>query len=78
MRVRIGDAECEAVASDGTFEVEPGRLAFAPWGSGWAEPGGAAARRMEPFLRVGDRAYRGRLTPNESAGASTPSGTRTP
>src|SRR3712207_4315795 len=38
--VRIGDVELEAVASDGSFEVEEGQLAFAPGSSGWS--GGAA------------------------------------
>ena len=52
-RVRIGDAEHEAVASDGTFEVDPGKLAFAPGSSGWVEPGGATTRWMELFLRGG-------------------------
>lgn len=53
LSVRIGDAECEAVASDGTFEVDPGRLAFAPGSSGWVEPGGGTMRWMELFLRGG-------------------------
>ncbi len=54
VRVRIGDAELEAVASDGSFAVESGRLAFAPGSSGWARAGGAETRWMELFLRGGN------------------------
>jgi len=53
VRVRIGDAEQEATASDGSFDIEPGRLAFAPGSSGWATPRGEALRWMELFLRGG-------------------------
>ena len=52
LRVRIGEAEHEAVASDGTFEVAEGELAFAPGSSGWATQAGEA-RWMELFLRGG-------------------------
>src|ERR687896_570893 len=38
IRVRIRRAEREAVASDGSFAVEPGRLAFSPGSSGWRYP----------------------------------------
>ena len=51
--VRIGDVEREATASDGSFEVEEGELAFAPGSSGWARPGGKEVRWMELFLRGG-------------------------
>jgi hypothetical protein len=53
VRVRIGDTEREAVASDGSFSVEPGQLAFAPGSSGWPTKGGAV-RWMELFLRGGN------------------------
>jgi len=53
LRVRIGDATHEAVASDGSFAVEPGRLAFAPGSSGWTTAGGET-RWMELFLRGGN------------------------
>jgi len=43
----------EAVASDGTFEVETGQLSFAPGSSGWASPEGGETRWMELFLRGG-------------------------
>ena len=52
LRVRIGDREHEAVASDGSFEVSEGELAFAPGSSGWAAEAGEK-RWMELFLRGG-------------------------
>ena len=54
VRVRIGEVEREAVASDGTFEVEPGQLAFAPGSSGWTDANGGETRWMELFLRGGN------------------------
>ena len=53
MRVRIGDVELEAIASDGSFAVEPGQLAFAPGSSGWPGARGGDVRWMELFLRGG-------------------------
>jgi hypothetical protein len=53
VRVRIGAVELDAVASDGSFEVEPGQLAFAPGSSGWTI-GGRETRWMELFLRGGN------------------------
>jgi hypothetical protein len=53
VRVRVGEEELEAVASDGSFEVEQGRLAFAPGSSGWADARGGETRWMELFLRGG-------------------------
>jgi S-adenosyl-l-methionine hydroxide adenosyltransferase len=53
VRVRIGDAEREALASDGSFAVEPGRLAFSPGSSGWRYPLDGETRWMELFLRGG-------------------------
>jgi hypothetical protein len=52
--VRIGEQECEAVVSDGTFAVEPGRIAFAPGSSGWRGEAGRDTRWMELFLRGGN------------------------
>jgi hypothetical protein len=54
VRVRIGAVELDAVASDGTFAVEPGQLSFAPGSSGWPSRGGAETRWMELFLRGGN------------------------
>jgi len=54
IRVRIGDVEQEATASDGSFAVEPGRLAFSPGSSGWASAHGQATIWMELFLRGGN------------------------
>ena len=51
--VRIGEVEHEATASDGGFEVEEGKLAFASGSSGWVRPGGKKLRWMELFLRGG-------------------------
>jgi hypothetical protein len=53
IRARIGDVEREALASDGSFSVEPGQLAFAPGSSGWPTKSGAV-RWMELFLRGGN------------------------
>ena len=53
VRVRIGDVELEAAASDGSFDVEEGRLAFAPGSSGWPTRDGGRAAWMELFLRGG-------------------------
>ena len=53
-RVRIGDAEMEATASDGSFAGEPGELAFAPGSSGWPDAKGGQLRWMELFLRGGN------------------------
>jgi S-adenosylmethionine hydrolase len=53
LRVHLGDVEREATASDGSFEVEEGELAFAPGSSGWPRPGGQEVRWMELFLRGG-------------------------
>jgi S-adenosylmethionine hydrolase len=54
VRVRIGDVVREAIASDGSFAVEPGQLAFAPGSSGWAVGPGGEIRWMELFLRGGN------------------------
>jgi hypothetical protein len=53
LRIRIGDTEREASASDGSFEVEEGKLAFAPGSSGWPGVSGKEVRWMELFLRGG-------------------------
>ena len=52
--VRIGDAEQDAMVSDGSFAVEPGQLALAPGSSGWPCPHGGETRWMELFLRGGN------------------------
>jgi hypothetical protein len=49
VRVAIGGVERDAIASDGSFEVGEGELAFAPGSSGWGE-----IRWMELFLRGGN------------------------
>src|SRR5215212_3935072 len=53
LRIRIGNTEREATASDGSFEVEEGSLAFAPGSSGWPGVSGKEVRWMELFLRGG-------------------------
>ena len=53
VRVRIGDSELEATASDGSFDVEEGGLAFAPGSSGWPTGDGERTTWMELFLRGG-------------------------
>ncbi len=54
IRVRIGSVEQEAIASDGSFEVQSGQLAFAPGSSGWTNAEGEETRWMELFLRGGN------------------------
>jgi len=54
IRVRIDDVEQEAVMSDGSFDVKPGQLAFAPGSSGWTTPRGEEIVWMELFLRGGN------------------------
>jgi len=54
VRVKIGEQEQEAIASDGSFAVKPGQLAFAPGSSGWTNPQGEETRWMELFLRGGN------------------------
>jgi hypothetical protein len=53
MRLRLSGGEHEAIATDATFAVAPGQLAFAPGSSGWSSPRGAETRWMELFLRGG-------------------------
>jgi len=53
VRVRIGGEELTATASDGTFGVEEGELAFAPGSSGWRDARGEETVWMELFLRGG-------------------------
>lgn len=53
IRVCIGDVEKQAIASDGSFAVKPGQLAFAPGSSGWTDAQGEEIRWMELFLRDG-------------------------
>jgi S-adenosylmethionine hydrolase len=52
-RVGIGDVEREAYVSDGSFEVEEGKLALAPGSSGWTYAAGEETVWMELFLRGG-------------------------
>ncbi len=54
LRVRIRDAEMEAIASDGSFAVEHGKMSCAPGSSGWSTKEGAELRWMELFLRGGN------------------------
>ncbi len=54
VRVRIGETELRATASDGTFEVPTGELAFAPGSSGWTRADGTETRWIELFLRGGN------------------------
>jgi len=49
VRLRIADTEQEAIASDGSFAVEPGQLALAPGSSGWTNPQGEETRWMELY-----------------------------
>lgn len=53
VRVQIGGVEHQAIASDGSFAVKSGELAFAPGSSGWTNAQGQETRWMELFLRSG-------------------------
>ncbi|HAG84564.1 MAG TPA: hypothetical protein DCL61_26285 [Cyanobacteria bacterium UBA12227] len=54
VHLQIGEKEQEAIASDGSFAVESGQLAFAPGSSGWTNAKGENTRWMEVFLRGGN------------------------
>jgi hypothetical protein len=54
VRVRIGEVEQQAIATDGSFAVESGQLAFAPGSSGWTNTDGEQTCWMELFLRGGN------------------------
>ena len=54
VRVRIGRTERLAMASDGSFEVEQGELAFATGSSGWKGDRDVEIKWMELFLRGGN------------------------
>lgn len=53
VRVTIGGKTLEAISSDGSFDIEPGQLAFAPGSSGWKTREGTEIKWMEFFLRGG-------------------------
>src|SRR5918999_766185 len=53
VRVRVGDEELTATASEGSFGVEEGELAFALGSSGWRGARGEETVWMELFLRGG-------------------------
>ena len=52
--VRIGEVTLQAIASDGSFAVEAGQMAFAPGSSGWTDAQGQTTQWMELFLRGGN------------------------
>lgn len=54
LRVRIGETEQGATVSDGSFEVEHGKLTLALGSSGWKDKDGVETRWMELFLRGGN------------------------
>jgi hypothetical protein len=54
VRLHIGEKEQDAIASDGSFAVESGQLAFAPGSSGWTNAQSEPTRWMEVFLRGGN------------------------
>ncbi|CAA9514995.1 MAG: hypothetical protein AVDCRST_MAG69-2714 [uncultured Solirubrobacteraceae bacterium] len=56
--VRVGHATTTAIASDGTFAVPEGELAFAPGSSGWRLRDGRRRTLFELFLRGGSAAGR--------------------
>lgn len=53
VRIRIAGEELMATASDGSFGVGEGELAFAPGSSGWRNARGGETVWMELFLRGG-------------------------
>ncbi|MEU8235990.1 SAM-dependent chlorinase/fluorinase [Actinoplanes sp. NPDC048967] len=56
VRVRIGDAEAEAVVSDGVFAVPAGQVSFAPGSSGWPSGTGGDMRMCYELLARGGNA----------------------
>lgn len=56
VRVRIGDAEAEAVVSDGVFAVPTGQVSFAPGSSGWPSGTGDGDRVCFELLARGGNA----------------------
>jgi S-adenosylmethionine hydrolase len=56
VRVRIGDAEAEAVVSDGVFAVPAGQVSFAPGSSGWPSGTGDGLRMCFELLARGGNA----------------------
>ncbi|MGI8562558.1 MAG: hypothetical protein ACR2MZ_03205 [Candidatus Dormibacter sp.] len=54
LRLKIGTVEREVIASETSFAVEPGQLAFAPGSSGWPDARGGEARWLELVLRGGN------------------------
>lgn len=53
LQVTINHIQEDAIATDGSFAVEAGLLAFAPGSSGWTSDRGEEIRWMELFLRGG-------------------------
>ena len=56
VRIRIGDAEAEAVVSDGVFAVPAGQVSFAPGSSGWPSGTGDGDRMCFELLARGGNA----------------------
>jgi S-adenosylmethionine hydrolase len=54
VQVAIGNVKLEAVLSDESFGVPPGKLALAPGSSGWPLPDGGRVEWLELFLRGGN------------------------
>jgi S-adenosylmethionine hydrolase len=56
VRIRIGDAEADAVVSDGVFAVPAGQVSFAPGSSGWPSGTGDGDRMCFELLARGGNA----------------------
>jgi hypothetical protein len=56
VRVRIGEAEAQAVVSDGVFAVPAGEISFAPGSSGWPSGTGDGDRMCFELLARGGNA----------------------
>ena len=54
VQVAIGKVKLDAVLSDESFGVPPGKLALAPGSSGWPLPDGSRVEWLELFLRGGN------------------------
>jgi len=77
VRVRIGAAAIEAVASDGVFTVPAGTVSFAPGSSGWTRGDGSGRREFyELFARGGDEPARRVLITGRVAGSTCMPGFR--